>query len=83
MAFCRKLLCESHHTKERDLGEHAFKDRQGIHGKDGLGTIWKGHEEAREMWGLKIMEDSRLAPEKKIVNCHQDSVSNGREMLLC
>lgn len=50
------------------MGKPAFKDRQGIHDKDGLGTIGKGHKEAREMRGLKIVEDSKLAPEKKKVS---------------
>lgn len=75
------------------MGIPAFKDTRGIHDKDGVGTTRKGHEEAREMRGLKIMEDSRQAPEKKYVSYHQGSLSlvftnkapitNRREMLLC
>lgn len=75
------------------MGTPAFRDSQGIHDKDGVGTTGKGHEEAREMRRLKIMEDARQAPEKKNISYHQGSVSlvftnkapvrNGREMLLC
>lgn len=47
------------------MGTPAFRDSQGIHDKDGVGTTGKGHEEARELRRLKIMEDARQAPEKK------------------
>ena len=47
------------------LGQPAFKDGQGIHDKDGLRPLGKGQREAREVQGLKIMEDSRLAAGKK------------------
>lgn len=72
----------------------AFKDRQGIHDKDGVGTTGKGHKEAREMresdYG-RFKTGNRK--EKKNVSYHHGSVSlvftnkapvtNGREMLLC
>lgn len=75
------------------MGTPAFKDRQGIHDKDGVGTTGKGHKEAREMRGLRLWKIQDRHQKKKNVSYHHGSVSlvftnkapvtNGREMLLC
>lgn len=84
--------CEQHQPSGRALGKPGFKDGWGIRDKDGLGSLGKGHREAREEQGLKSMEDSGLAAEKKsqlpsrlgFLNAYNKApITNGREVRLC